>query len=245
MDEKELKGEVLDGTGGWGRYAGPELTAMQYEVLCRHAISRELGVPLGTIKSGYRAAPSMEGRKLKHQIDLYWTSGDGVCEYLVFANAKWQRNHVSLPALMTLIGVQHDIHAQKAMLMTNSGYSPGVVAHAREKGIALLIVRPVADLEVGRIPDYPREWVTAGLESVASERVSRVYTVNYVHKSFGPGGVAGPGAPVRPAAVVGGAPIVGVSAAPAQAMRPASVPNKMMPSAPAPRGPGSFGIRRK
>src|SRR4051812_27338709 len=125
MNEEELKVEEMDGTAGLGSYEGPELTPMQYEVLCRHVISRELGVPLATIKSGFREAPVMAGRRHKHQIDLWWTSGDGVCEYLVFANAKWQRTKVNLNQLMTLVGVQHDIHAQKAMLISNNGFTPG------------------------------------------------------------------------------------------------------------------------
>src|SRR5690348_17038806 len=102
MEEKENKAEIVDGTAGLMPYDGPDLTPMQFEVLCRHVISRELWVPLGTIKSGYREAPSMEGRRLKHQIDLYWTSTDGVCNYLVFANAKWQKSKVGLQDLMTL-----------------------------------------------------------------------------------------------------------------------------------------------
>src|SRR5262245_21491254 len=139
MNENKAEEGIPDGMAGLGPYEGPELTPMQFEVLCRHAMSRELKVSLWSIYSGFREAPSMKGRKLRHQIDLYWKSSDAVCEFLVIANAKWQRAKVSLGALMTLIGVQQDVHAQKAMLITNAGYTQGVVAHAQEKGIALLI----------------------------------------------------------------------------------------------------------
>ena len=128
QNEPEPTSEVFDAGAPLPPYTGPVLTPLQYEVLCRHAISREYGIPLAAIRSGFVAAPASAGGKLRHQIDLYWTSSDGVCEFLVFANAKFLKSNVGLGALMTLIGVKHDINAQKAMLITNNWfhYGPGV-----------------------------------------------------------------------------------------------------------------------
>jgi hypothetical protein len=41
-----------------GPYTGPSLTPWQYEALCRHALSREYGIPLHEIKTGYLESPS-------------------------------------------------------------------------------------------------------------------------------------------------------------------------------------------
>jgi hypothetical protein len=231
-------------------YTGPMLTPLQYEVLCRHVMARECGIPLGAIRSGFVNAPATAGaapRRLRHQIDLYWTSSDGVCEFLVFANAKFQRSDVSLPALMTLIGVQHDIHAQKAMLITNSGFSPSVQAQAREKGIALLIVRPVDDFDADRLFEFPTHAVAGQLELLASERSSPLYQIHTIHKAFSLSADPATSPPPEDPALNGASPWVPFApGTEPQNVRPVSIPNKAMNSpTPAMPRPSSFGIRRK
>jgi len=49
---------------------GPKMTGLQYEALCRHAISRIYGVPVDQIHGGHLAGMSNRRQKLRHQIDL-------------------------------------------------------------------------------------------------------------------------------------------------------------------------------
>src|SRR5579871_2424645 len=121
------------------------MTGLQYEALCRHAVSRIYGVPVAEIHGGHVAAVSKRTTKLRHQIDLYWTASDGVCEYKVFANARWRTRKLDMGDMMELLGVWRDIGVHKAMLITNNGFELGVKKQAEDKGIALLIVRPRVD----------------------------------------------------------------------------------------------------
>src|SRR5579871_5312190 len=132
-------------------YGGPVLTPWQFEALCRHALSREYGIPIASIRTGHLEGPSGSAR---HQIDLYWKSSDGFCEFLCFANAKFRRKNVGLSDVVTLLGVQREIRAHKAMILANTGFSDASVALAKENGVALLIVRPAADLEVTGLPSW-------------------------------------------------------------------------------------------
>src|SRR5579859_806436 len=85
-------------------YTGPILTPPQFEALCRHALSRELALPLSSFQTGHLESSTRASGNVKHQIDIYWTSRDGVCDFLCFANAKFRRpeNIVNLTDLMTL-----------------------------------------------------------------------------------------------------------------------------------------------
>ncbi|HEY8746332.1 MAG TPA: hypothetical protein VIM11_00050 [Tepidisphaeraceae bacterium] len=49
---------------------GPKMTGLQYEALCRHAISRIYGMPVDQIHGGHLAGMSNRRQKLRHQIDL-------------------------------------------------------------------------------------------------------------------------------------------------------------------------------
>src|SRR5579859_3462722 len=136
---------------------GRDPTSLQYEALCRHAISRLYLLPISEIHTGRLTGASRNRTHTQHQIDLHWTVSDGVCNYLLFANAKWHSPYkkVSLPDLMTLVGVWHDIGAHKAMLITNTAFHTGVITQAKEKGIALLIVRPTEFFTPSSLPRHP------------------------------------------------------------------------------------------
>jgi hypothetical protein len=221
-------------------YTGPALTPWQYEAFCRHVLSREYRVPLRDIKTGYLESPS----KTRHQIDLYWTRHDGVCNFLCFANAKFLKDNIHLTEVVTLLGVQRDIRAHKAMLITNTGYSQNAVCLAQENGIALLIVRPALDFDVTLLPKSAAPVVAQALEKIAAG-LPCVYHLNIVHRGFAAPARPCPqptrGAPLSPRPRVTASPRPHVSP-----VRPASLPNKMISSSPAaPRGPSPFGIRRK
>jgi hypothetical protein len=267
--------DVFEGSGDGSEYVGPWLKSGEYEALCRHALSREYGMPLGSIKTGHLQGPS---KVTRHQIDLYWTSQDGVCEFLCIANAKFLKKSVSLTDIMTLLGVQQAVRAQKAMIITNSGYSEACVAQAKENGVALLIVRPAGDFDAGILAsEVPL--AAAELEKRFGRRITPAYRMGVVHKGFegtnpstslragaqrheGTEGNAGKGvegvtdgaggsvdsAPL-PSDPVGGLTTGSVESSTGseeQCARPLSIPNKMMCSLSAPaRGGGPFGIRRK
>jgi hypothetical protein len=63
FDELDCGDLDLGGSEGLGL----ELTSWQYEALCRHALSREYGIPLDRIKTGFLKGVSGVAR---HQIDL-------------------------------------------------------------------------------------------------------------------------------------------------------------------------------
>ena len=230
---------LFDPAGPLPKYAGPELTCWQYEALCRHALSREYGIPIDDIKTGYLQGPTTTCQNIRHQIDLYWTSHDGVCDFLCIANAKFLKRNVELGDIMTLLGVQRDIHAHKAMMITNTGFSSSALLQAREKGIALLIVRPSLTLDVASLPKSTAPAVVAQAIDQISTRVPPVYNLNVIHRGFEPNRSAAPASPCPRVAVSPRRPL-------SPCPEPSRRANKMIPSpSPAPRAPGSFGIRRK
>ena len=164
-------------------YDGPELTPWQYEALCRHALSREYIIPFHEIRTGYVESPTKTGHGVRHQIDLYWTSSDGICEFLCIANAKFQKTNVTLSHIMTLLGVQRDVQAHKAVMITNTGYSSTALLQAREKGIALLIVRPNPDFNFSVFPGKNAPIIGAEMERL-SRGVGDLYNFDVVHRAF-------------------------------------------------------------
>ena len=244
---------LLDAASPLPKYAGPELTSWQYEALCRHALSREYAIPIDDIKTGYLQGPTTTCQNIRHQIDLYWTSHDGVCDFLCFANAKFLKINVDLNDIMHLLGVQRDIHAHKAMMITNTGYSSSALLQAREKGIALLVVRPSLTLDVASLPKSTAPAVVARAIEEISTRVPPVYNLNVIHRGFDLSRSAAPASPCPDSTeLVAGRvppsprlPLAPSPTLPVRA-RPPSIPNKMIPSpSPASRAPNSFGVRRK
>jgi hypothetical protein len=184
-EEKVGMGGEWDGVrkleSAW-RYEGPIMTSWQYEALCRHVIAEEYGISAREIQTGNVKGSSRKGQRLRHQIDLFWTSRDEMCEYQVFANAKWRKRKVQKESLMALIGVWRDIGAHKAMMITNTGYSSGVVRQAKEKGISLVVVRPVFDfsgLSMGSATE-----VLGELDQVARFAVAPIYQMGVIHRGL-------------------------------------------------------------
>src|SRR6476646_9855936 len=93
------------------------MTSVQYEAVCRHAISRIYGVGLEEIHGGHLLGVTNRRQKTRHQIDLYCDVSDGTFVYRVFANAKWRTDNVEVMDIMALIGVWRDIGAHKAVLI--------------------------------------------------------------------------------------------------------------------------------
>lgn len=121
------------------------MTPNQYEVLCRHFIARKLKVPVENIREGNIRGISRLGRDLKHQIDMYWTTRDGVCEYYNIANAKWRTAKVKMGEVLLLQQVREELGANKALMITNTGFTQGAKDHAAEHRIGLYVVAPTFD----------------------------------------------------------------------------------------------------
>ena len=165
----------------------PPPTSLQFEALCRHAISRLYTLPISEIHTGRLTGASRNRTHTQHQIDLHWTISDGVCNYLLFANAKWKSPQfkVTLPDLMTLVGVWHDIGAHKAMLITNTGFHTGVITQAKEKGIALLIVRPTEFFDPTILPRQNTPQIQQAIEDQAALHPTQpLFTHELIHRAF-------------------------------------------------------------
>ena len=172
----------FDGGAPGAEHGGAVLTPWQFESLCRHVLSREYGIRIASIQTGHLRGPS---GATQHQIDLYWRSSDGICEFLCFANAKFKKNKVELRDMMTLLGVQREIRAHKAMLITNTGFTEACQAMARENGVALLIVRPAADLDVAGLPALASVANAAErIEAGFVRRTSPAYRMGVVNKGW-------------------------------------------------------------
>ena len=94
------------------------MNSKQYEELCRFFLADKLGIGIDEVKSVIIQNPSKPGlQKYKHQIDLYWETGDEIVQYLNVANAKWRgKVKVKQGEVLLLQKVKDDIQAHKAMI---------------------------------------------------------------------------------------------------------------------------------
>ena len=161
------------------------MTSFQYEALCRHAISRLCKIPINQVHTGYLPGATISPDKTRHQIDLYWTATDGLCQYLCFANAKWRTepNAVRLHELLTLIAVQQEIKAQKAMMITNTHFTTPVITQAKDKGIALLILRPAFDTAT-LISARPSVVLKSLEEKANTHPIQPLFSLEIIHRAF-------------------------------------------------------------
>ena len=119
----------------------------------------------------------------EHQVDLYWETQDAIALHLHLANAKWRGSKkVDQDDVMLLQHVKEKVAADKAVMITNSEFTKGPVAAARDDGIALHIVRP--EFNVGEL--CPSDAATMQTQFFRfSVSVSRpIYTNEVVHRAF-------------------------------------------------------------
>src|SRR5438128_1756563 len=81
---------------------------------------------LGASRSSRGSSITRAGlHEYNHQTDLYWETWDFLTPHLNIANAKWRgRVAVSLADVLLLKQVQLQVGAHKAVLITNSSFSP-------------------------------------------------------------------------------------------------------------------------
>jgi len=149
----------------------------QYEELCRLFIAEQAGIDVAEVKSGRLPNPQRPDLPAyRHQVDLYWEMGDAIGNYFNIANAKWRASaKVDQPEVMLLAKVREKLAAQKAFMITSTGFTSGAIAAARDEGIALHIV--ASELETSSLPLRSRPAIHEALQEIqASGRV--LYTHN-------------------------------------------------------------------
>ena len=99
------------------------MNSIQYEELCRFFIADKYGMPIEKVES-VRKGP--DSSSYKHQIDLCWEDGNELTRYENIADAKWRSlDKVDQDDVVKLQQVKVDIHANKAMMITNTDFTKG------------------------------------------------------------------------------------------------------------------------
>ena len=121
----------------------------QYEELCRLFVVNELNIPIENIMSGKIPSAIRPGlEEYQNQIDLYWELEDKLTRNLVIVNAKWRssdKDKVEQGDVLLIQQVKQEIDANKAMIITNTGFTDGALKAAISRRIALHIVDPNFD----------------------------------------------------------------------------------------------------
>jgi len=160
------------------------MNSQQYEELCRYFLSDKLGINVDQIKSGHMHNPTRPGLpEYKHQIDLYWKTENELIKYLHIVNAKWRGNNkVKKGEVELLQYVKQQVSAHKALMLTTQGFTSGALAVAKDKGIALHIVK--LNFDVSILPQSDRSTIQAKLQEIASTSNKPVFLNEVVHKAF-------------------------------------------------------------
>lgn len=160
------------------------MNSKQYEELCRFFLADKLGISCDGIQSAEIPNPRRPGLpEYKHQIDLYWETGDEVALYLNIANAKWRsKDKVDQPEVLLLEQVRQKVGAHKAVMLTNVGFTAGAKAAAQDTGIALHIVQPNFDYK--SLPQQKIVVIQTRLQQLAANTEKPIYLHNVVYKAF-------------------------------------------------------------
>lgn len=160
------------------------MTSKQFEELCRLFLANELGIPVEEIHSGEIPNPKrLDLPDYEHQIDLFWKTEDRIATYFNIANAKWRSNSkVDQPDVLLLQIVREKVSAHKAVMITNSGFTAGAVAAAKDDGIALHVVEPCFDYS-SLDPKNPTI-IQGQLQSLAQDISKPMYSNQAVHRAY-------------------------------------------------------------
>jgi hypothetical protein len=157
----------------------------QYEELCRCFIAERENLPLEDVRSRRIRSPG-RGRlpAYEHQIDLYWETQSDIATYVNIANAKWRASgKIHQSDVELLQQVRQKVAAHKAFLITNTSFTAGAVAVAKNEGIALHVVRP--DFEAADLPKNDRAAIQAHLAAIKAESARSLWTHHVEHKGLG------------------------------------------------------------
>ena len=145
---------------------GFRMESDQYEELCRCFIAEKEGLSIDKVVSTRIANPTRSGLpEYKHQIDLYWETGTEISAYINIANAKWRATEkIDQGDVLLLQQVRQKIAAHKAIIITNTGFTAGAVAAAKDEGIALHVLVP--SLDVSQLPKGDRATIQIRLSEL-------------------------------------------------------------------------------
>ena len=159
------------------------MNSIQYEELCRFFLADKLGISTGQVRSGTmlgQTRPDLP--ECKHQIDLYWEDENELILDLNITNAKWRSSaKVDQGAVSLLQQVKEELSANKAMMITNTGFTKGAKDVAENKRIALHIVRPSFDY--AELDLKNRETIQTQLQEFSTNG-KLDYVHETVHKAF-------------------------------------------------------------
>jgi hypothetical protein len=160
------------------------MNSKQYEELCRFFLADQLGISVEEVSSVFIPNPTRPNvPAYKHQIDLYWETGDPICRYLHIANAKWRgSDKVDQQDVLLLEQVKNEVNAHKAVMIASSGFTSGAEAVAQHKGIALHIVRP--DFDYTSLPLKDTTAIQHQIQAIAANRPQRIYSNKIVYRAF-------------------------------------------------------------
>lgn len=142
------------------------MNSEQYEELCRLFVANSFTLTLDDVQSLEIPNPVRKDlRPYKHQIDLYWETGNEVAKYLHIANAKWRNSRkVGQGDVLLLQKVLEKVAAHKALLITNVGFTKGAIASAEDHGIALHILNPKFPADL--LPSTGRDQILAKFREI-------------------------------------------------------------------------------
>lgn len=160
------------------------MESKQYEELCRLFLATELEIDLSSIFSADVPCASLPDKpEYKTQIDLYWYTETRLHQYFNIANAKWRSSDkVDQGEVQLLFQVAQDVRAQKAVMITNIGFTEGALAVADNKGIALHVVRP--DFDCANLHPKNADLIRSQLLELCSAQAKPLYTFDVVHRGF-------------------------------------------------------------
>ena len=160
------------------------MNSIQYEELCRFFLADKLRISIKEVRSVTIPSPIQPDLpEYNHQIDLYWEGGDELTRYVNIANAKWRSSgKVEQGEVLLLQQVKVDIPANKAMMITNIGFTKGAEAVAKKHGIALHIVCPSFDHTILDSDPKNREAIQTQFQKSSTN--SKPYTHEIVHRAF-------------------------------------------------------------
>ncbi len=160
------------------------MNSKQYEQFCRYFLADQLRIDIEQVRSILEPGPRRPNfPDYDHQIDLYWETEDEVCRHVHIANAKWRGSaKVDQPEMLLLEQVKSDMNAHKAVMITNTGFTSGAEAVAKNKGIALHIVKPEFDCIGLHLQDATT--IQHQIQQLAVSHQRPLYSNEIVYKAF-------------------------------------------------------------
>lgn len=160
---------------------------IQYEELCRLYIANIFEISIEEVKSVRIPSPTHPDLvEYKNQIDLYWILENEFYQYINIADAKWRKESDTVPIgkARELQFVRDDINnANKAILITNTGFDDGVKGVADKYGMGLHIVRPDFDPAILDPDLKDRKVIQTQLQELSANG-KEIYTYQIIHRAF-------------------------------------------------------------